>query len=213
MARGRFITFEGGEGAGKTTQLRRLADTLAGEGARVVCTHEPGGTVGADQIRGIVKSGAVDKFDPVAEALLFFAARRDHVQKVIRPALEAGQWVISDRFADSTYVYQCLAGHLEIPVFLDLYALSIGDLQPDLTLVLDIDPVIGLARTPDGDHPDGDTGRFERKGLSYHQQIRRGYQKCVAENPDRCVLVDAGQDLEDVQRQIHTLVRNRFGVS
>ncbi len=211
MARGRFITFEGGEGAGKTTQLRRLADSLANEGIDVVCTHEPGGTVGANQIRTILKSGDADKFDPVAEALLFFAARRDHVQKLIQPALEAGKWVLSDRFADSTYVYQCLAGDLDVAVFRALYALAIGDLKPDLTIVMDIDPVIGLTRSCDGDHPDGDTGRFERKGLAYHQRIRSGYQQCARESPERCQLVDASPDRDEVQQRIHAIVHKHCG--
>lgn len=216
MIQPQFITIEGGEGVGKSTQQRLLAETLGNMGITSCITREPGGTVGAEQIRAVIKSGEADKFDPVSEALLFFAGRRDHIEKVIKPALAAGQWVICDRFVDSTYVYQCLAGTMPIKLFIDLNRVAIDNMLPNLTIVLDLDSEEALFRSKDlgvGDSGDGsgDSARFERKGREFHRRVREGYRQLVAENPSRCILVDASGAIEDVQARIWRTVRERYG--
>lgn len=173
MDRGRFITFEGGEGTGKTTQVLMLADSLGAAGIEVVTTREPGGSHGAERIRALLVDGEPESWSPTTEALLHFAARRDHVEKVIEPALADGHWVICDRFYDSTLAYQGYAGGLERKFLEQLKALVIGDLQPDLTLILDFPPQDGLARAHA--RGQGEEDRYERMGQVFHEKIGRAH--------------------------------------
>jgi dTMP kinase len=198
-ARGRFITFEGGEGAGKTTQIALLRERLERAGHRVLATREPGGTPGAEEIRRLLVTGAPGRWDPWSEALLIVAARRDHVERVIRPALAAGNWVLCDRFLDSTLAYQGRVGGIGADAVEALHALAIGRLRPDLTLVLDIDPTVGLVRA--GKRAGGE-GRFEARGLAFHQALREAFLAIAKAEPQRCKVVDAARDVEAVAASI-----------
>ncbi len=210
---GRFITFEGGEGAGKSTHVRLLAEALRAAGMAVVETREPGGSPGADEIRELLVHGEVGRWDPVSEALLHFAARRDHVTRVIGPALAAGTWVISDRFADSTMAYQGYGHGLGREKIAALYALVVGETRPDLTLVLDLPVAEGLARSharaADQDHGED---RYENMDVAFHERLRDGFHDIVAREPQRCVLIDAGGDADSVASKIRAAVIERLGV-
>jgi dTMP kinase len=189
MARGRFITFEGGEGAGKSTLVASLAVALRERGETVLVTREPGGAPGADAIRALLVSGDVDRWDPLEEAMLFNVARHNHLRATILPALARGDVVLCDRYYDSTRAYQSAAGGVSEATHAALTGL-IGAPRPDLTLILDIDPEVGLARSRGG-HVGED--RFERKDLSFHQRVRAAFQSIAAAEPNRCVLLDATQ--------------------
>ncbi len=183
---GRFITLEGGEGAGKSTQARALAAWLSQQGHPVLVTREPGGAPGAEAIRGVVLGG--HGLDPVAEALLMFAARREHVQETIRPALAAGMWVVCDRFADSTRAYQCHGQGVSGEVFGRLSDIALEGLKPDLTFILDVPPEAGLARAKArGIIAD----RFERLDIGFHARVRAGFLAIAAGDPARCLVLDA----------------------
>lgn len=208
MTAGRFITLEGGEGAGKSTQVNRLASALAEHGHQVVTTREPGGAPGAEAIRKLLVDGATDRWDPVTETLLHFAARRNHLETTIRPALARGTWVISDRFADSTMAYQGLVQGAGRDVVDRLYAIAVGDLTPDLTLVLDMPVEIGLGRSSER----GGADRYERMGKDFHERVRAAFLEIVEQNPDRCVLIDARGSEDDVGRQILSDIKARFGI-
>jgi dTMP kinase len=184
---GRFISLEGGEGAGKSTQARLLAAALAAEGLPVLRTREPGGSPGAEAIRGLLLGDAVAQWDGVAECLLHFAARREHVTATIRPALEAGMWVVCDRFADSTLAYQCFGQGVPRGVWDKLADVALDGLRPDLTLVLDIAPAQGLGRAI----ARGDANRYERLGQDFHARVHAGFRAIAAAEPERCVLLDA----------------------
>lgn len=201
--RGVFITFEGGDGSGKSTQLRRLAETLRAEGRDVVETREPGGSPGAEAIRPLLLDGDPDRWSAETEALLFTAARRDHVEKTIRPALERGAVVLCDRFADSTRVYQGVARAANRALVDKLHALMIG-IEPDLTLILDIDPDAALAR---GLARDSGEDRFEEFGVSLQDAVRQGFRALVKEFPDRCVLIDAEGSADEVAPRVLAAVR------
>lgn len=204
---GRFITFEGGEGGGKSTNLLMLKAALEGAGHTVVTTREPGGSPGAEEIRRLLVEGAVDRWDAVSEALLHFAARRDHVERVIRPALARGDWVICDRFADSTMAYQGYGHGLGRDVIESLYTLSIGDLKPDLTLILDLPVETGLARAGErGDSED----RYERMKDGFHQRLRDGFLDIARRDPDRCAVIDATATLDTVQAEIRKALAQRL---
>ena len=195
MSRGVFITFEGGEGAGKSTQVRRLAERLEAAGRAVVTTREPGGSEGAEAVRRLLVEGAADRWSPMSETLLLYAARADHLQRTIRPALRRGAVVISDRFADSTRAYQGAAGGVA-PEFIDrLEREVLGETRPDLTLILDLPAERGLERAAGRG---GAEVRFESKGLKFHQRLREGFLAVAAAEPDRCRVIDAGQPLEAV---------------
>jgi dTMP kinase len=207
--RGKFITFEGGEGTGKSTQAAMLALRLEALGLPVQLTREPGGSPGAEIIRHVLLSGAAKPLGPEVEAMLFAAAREDHVQCTILPALEAAKWVISDRFADSTRVYQGILGHVDQRLIKGLERVSIGDLAPDLTLVLDVPVELGLERVKMrlGDtEPD----RFEAENVEFHQKLREAYLSIAAEEPNRCVVIDAGASKEAVARKIWNAVGTRL---
>ncbi len=205
-ARGRFITLEGGEGVGKSTLARGLAEALAAEGHDVVTTREPGGSPGADAIRALLVQGAGDRWSPVTEALLFAAARSDHLERVIRPALARGAIVICDRYLDSTYAYQVAAGGLPEETFIALNALIAAPI-PDLTLVLDLDPAQGLARAHSialGE------GRFEEKGAEFHAKVRAAFLAIAAREPRRCALIDASAPKEETLARARALIAARL---
>lgn len=209
MSRGRFITFEGGEGAGKSTQVRRLAERLTAGGREVVTTREPGGSPGAESIRDIVLKGAADRWSPVTEALLMYAARRDHIERVILPALARGAWVICDRFADSTRAYQGGAGGVDRGLIDALEDHVLDGARPNLTLVFDLPPEVGLERA----HARaGAEMRFESKGMAFHTRLREAFRAIVAAEPQRCVLIDAGGDIEAVAAAIWDAVSDRLAV-
>ncbi len=204
---GRFITFEGGEGAGKTTHVRLLADALRAAGRDVVETREPGGSPGAEEIRELLIHGEAGRWDAMTEALLHFAARRDHVSRVIRPALAAGQWVLSDRFADSTMAYQGYGHGLGREVIDELYDLTVGDLRPDLTVILDLPVEEGLRRA--AARKDGGS-RYERMDRAFHERLRAGFLAIAEREPGRCLVVDASVAVADVEAAIRAAVAARL---
>jgi dTMP kinase len=210
--RGRFITFEGGEGTGKSTQARLLARRLQAHGLGVVLTREPGGSPGAEAIRHVLLSGAAKPLGPDAEAILFAAARSDHVACVIEPALAAGQWVLCDRFADSTRVYQGTLGNVDPRLITGLERVAVGDTRPDLTCVLDLAPKIGLARA---EHRRGNapSDRFETETMAFHERLYAAYRALVESEPQRCVLIDAGGDVDAIADAIWQVVSARFALT
>lgn len=209
-ARGRFITLEGGEGAGKSTQQRRLAAWLRDGGRDVVETREPGGSPGAEQIRQLLVTGDAGRWDAMTEALLHFAARRDHLVKTVEPALARGTWVVCDRFADSTMAYQGYGHELGREPVSALYDLVVGETGPDLTLVLDLPVAEGLARAK---ARAGAEDRYENMDLAFHERLRQGFHDIVAREPGRCVLIDASGDEESVAARIRAAVAERLGVT
>jgi len=212
MSKGRFITFEGGEGSGKSTQARRLAERLRAAGRDVLLTREPGGSPFAEQVRGLLLGGTLAPHPPIAEALLFSAARADHLATSIRPALEAGRWVICDRFADSTRVYQGAAGGVPDGDLDVLERLVVGPTTPDLTLILDIDARAGLARaTTRREAIEGsEIDPFESRALAFHETLRRGYLEIARREPARCVVIDAAADVERIAADIWQHVASRL---
>ncbi|GGF59296.1 thymidylate kinase [Azorhizobium oxalatiphilum] len=199
VSRGRFITLEGGEGTGKSTQSRRLAAALEAQGRKVLITREPGGSPGAEAIRHVILSGAARAYGPASEALLFAAARADHVDTVIAPALAAGTWVVCDRFIDSTRVYQGVLGSLSGDLLDSLEGVAVGETRPDLTLMLDVPPEVGLARAAArGEAAD----RFESEGLAFHAKVRDAFLALAKAEPDRCVVVDATVPPDKVAERI-----------
>ena len=208
---GRCITLEGGEGAGKSTQISRLASRLEESGVGVITTREPGGAPGADTIRSILVSGDIDRWDPMSEALLNFAARREHLIRSIWPALERGHWVLSDRFADSTMAYQGYGHGVDRELIATLYHAVVGDFHPDLTIVLDLPVAEGLRRA---NQRNGDAGgtedRYERMDVAFHERLRNGFLAIAAAEPDRCVVIDAGGDPDDVAVRIWAAVTAKF---
>jgi len=207
--RGRFITFEGGEGTGKSTQIKKLADRLKAARMRILVTREPGGSPGAEIMRHLVLSGMGKLLGPEAETLLFAAARDDHVRTVIQPALNQGAWVLCDRFADSTRAYQGSLGRVPLGLINAMQRVTIGDLKPDLTIILDLPVEIGLQRAAVR-RGTGTPDRFEGEQLSFHQGLREAYRKIAAEEPARCVLIDANFDPDTVADRIWTALRERL---
>jgi dTMP kinase len=206
VKRGRFITLEGGEGAGKSTQAKRLAAWLNEKGVSVKVTREPGGSLRAEALRELLLRGVVARFGAEAEALVFAIARADHVAETIAPALDRGTWVISDRFLDSTWAYQGTAG-VSRDRLAELDRLAVGDTRPDLTLILDLPSETGLARMHGRNKkPD----RFERDSLGMHEARRRAYLDIAAREPLRCAIVDASGDEEKIARAIETIVGERL---
>jgi dTMP kinase len=209
VTRGRFITFEGGEGAGKSTQVRILAERLRGAGFEVVATREPGGSPGAEAIRALLVNGDPDRWSAASETLLMYAARRDHIERTIRPALERGAWVISDRFADSTRAYQGAGGGAPHGLVEALETFVLEDTRPDLTLILDLPVELGLERAG---LRGGGEARFEAKGHAFHQRLREGFLRLAAAEPNRCVVLDAGQPSETVSEAVWGAVAARLPV-
>jgi len=207
--RGKFITFEGGEGTGKSTQASLLALRLASLGIGAKLTREPGGSPGAEIMRHVLLSGAAKPLGPEAEAMLFAAARDDHVQQTILPALEAGSWVVCDRFADSTRVYQGVLGAVDQRFIKALERVSIGDLKPDLTLVLDVPVELGLRRASGrrrGSTPD----RFEAENVDFHKKLRAAYLALAAAEKRRCVIVDASVPKKMVAERVWNIVQAKL---
>jgi len=209
MKRGGFITLEGGEGAGKSAQTRRLAARLAKLGFEVLATREPGGTPHAEALRALILSGALRDRGPAAEALAFSAARIDHIDAAIRPALARGAFVVCDRFADSTRAYQGAAGDLPREFVDSLERVALGGCRPELTLVIDLPPEIGLARAASR-RGQGGADRFEAEGLKFHRTLRSAFLGIARAEPLRCVVIDGGQDEESVGRDIWRAVSERF---
>jgi dTMP kinase len=207
--KGKFITLEGGEGTGKSTQAAMLALKLESLGLGVTLTREPGGSPGAEIIRHVLLSGAAKPLGPNAEAILFAAARDDHIRCTILPALDAGQWVISDRFADSTRVYQGALGEVDVRLIKALERVSVGDLRADLTLVLDVPAEIGLKRAA-GRRQGADPDRFEAETIEFHDQLRQAYLTLAAAEPQRCVIIDATAPKMMVAKQIWQAVKTRL---
>jgi dTMP kinase len=207
--RGRFITFEGGEGTGKSTHATMLAQRLNGLGIGVALTREPGGSPGAEIIRHVLLSGAAQPLGPDTEAMLFAAARDDHVRNTILPALNRGKWVICDRFADSTRVYQGALGKVDARLIQALERVTLGDLKPDLTFVLDVPADVGLARATKR-RGAGGADRFESEDAEFHQKLRKAYLELAAREADRCVAIDATAPKPEVAERIWTIVMSRL---
>lgn len=205
LTRGLFITFEGGEGAGKSTQIRMLAATLRASGRGVVVTREPGGSPGAEAIRHVVLSGAAEPFGPEMEAVLFAAARADHIDRTIRPALERGAVVLSDRFVDSSRVYQGVTGGLDRSFMEELERATVEDMMPDLTLILDIDPEEGMRRAG-ARRGASEADRFEKEGLSLHRRRRKAFLEIAKAEPKRCKVIDASRPVEKIAAEIAGVV-------
>ena len=209
MAQGKFITFEGGEGAGKSTQLTRLVARLRDGGREVVATREPGGSPGAEAIRELVLKGAADRWSPVTETLLMYAARRDHVERVIRPALARGAWVVCDRFADSTRAYQGAAGGTDPGLIAAMETYVLEGTRPDVTLIFDLPVAVGLERA----HARaGAEMRFESKGQTFHERLREAFLAIARAEPERCVVIDATGSLKEVEDKVWKAVWGTLAV-
>ena len=215
--KGLFITLEGGEGTGKSTQVKLLHQALAGAGIDALTTREPGGTDQAERIRNLLIQRDAGHFDALTEALLMMSARREHLVNKIWPALDKGQWVISDRFADSTRAFQGYGMGLEQDAIEKIYALIAGDFHPDLTFIFDIDPELGLKRslkqlgvTTNATEKTED--RYERMGLPFHQRLRKGFLEIARKFSGRCVIIDATQDIPVIHRQLLKVIETRYGV-
>jgi dTMP kinase len=207
--RGKFISFEGGEGSGKSTQIKKLAERLDKAKLRTIVTREPGGSPGAEIIRHLVLSGMGKLLGPEAETLLFAAARDDHVRTVIQPALSQGLWVLCDRFFDSTRAYQGRLGQVAPAVLNAMQRVTIGDLKPDLTIILDIPVEVGLKRAA-ARRGNGAPDRFEAEDVKFHQDLRDAYKQIAAEEPQRCALIDANADADMVAGRVWTALRDHL---
>jgi len=205
---GRFITIEGGEGAGKSTQIQVVKDYLLSRGNDVVATREPGGTSEGQEIRNLLVSGDKDKWSPLSETLLILADRAAHLERVIRPALAEGKYVVCDRFFDSTKAYQGVAGGLGLDVIHNLQQPVLGKTLPDVTLLLDIDPEKGLRRAQER----GGELRFESKTLAYHRTLRNAFLDFAAQEPERIFVIDADRDVEAVSADILAVLDERINV-
>lgn len=208
--RARFITIEGGEGAGKTTQVRRLVAALADAGIAVRASREPGGSPGGEAVRNLLLADEGTLWDATSEALLLVAARHEHVARVIAPALAAGTWVVCDRFADSTLAYQGYGRGLSLAGLAALHRFALADFAPDLTLMLDVPVEAGLARAV---ARAAGTDRFERLDRAFHERLRQGFLTIAAENPGRCAVIDATGSEEAVHRAVLAAVRQRLGIA
>lgn len=206
--RGRFITIEGGEGVGKSTQAGLLVAAFERAGVPVKQTREPGGSAGGEAIRRLLLEGAGERWDAVSEALLLIAARHDHVSRLIAPALARGVWVISDRFADSTFAYQGYGKGVGLGELTTLHRFALGNFAPDLTLILDLPVEVGLARAVARSQAD----RFERLDRDFHERLRRGFQQIAADNPARCVVIDASGDAQTAHRAVLAAIKERLNL-
>jgi dTMP kinase len=207
--RGRFITFEGGDGSGKSTHAAMLAQRLKSLGLDVVLTREPGGSAGAEIIRHILLSGIAKPLGAETEAILFAAARDDHVRSTIYPAVTSGKWVICDRFIDSTRVYQGALGHVDPQLIRSLERVTVGSAMPDLTFILDVPANVGLARATQRRGKEA-TDRFEAEGLEFHENLRKAYRALAEREPRRCIIVDGRPPRDVVAERIWATVRERL---
>ncbi len=206
---GKFITFEGGEGAGKSTQVKRLAGFLDSHGYSVVETREPGGSSGAEEIRWLLVEGSVDKWDAMTETLLLMAGRRSHLRDLVDPALQRGDWVLCDRFSDSTIAYQGFGQGMDISVIREIQRLAIGDVRPDLTLLLDIPAEEGLGRAA----ARGGAVRYESMDIDMHHRIRDGFLEMASNEPNRFEVIDAQGTVDAIENQIRNCIERRFGLN
>ena len=204
IKKGRFITFEGGEGVGKSTQVKILADTLTAAGIDVILTREPGGSLGAEEIRDLLVKGSTDKFSPMTEALLHNAARAEHLIKTVKPAINVGKWVLSDRYADSTIAYQGYGQGVDMKTLLKIHSFATGNFWPDLTIILDGNELERAAAREDEKFDKED--RYERMGKSFHDKLRESFLKISYNNPERCKVVSAAGTKEDVAKRIWKIV-------
>lgn len=209
MTSGWFITFEGGEGAGKTTQVRLLAERLMRAGFDVVQTREPGGSPGAELIRSLLVTGEADRWSAMTETLMMYAARRDHIERLIRPALGRGAIVLCDRFADSTRAYQGGAGGAPHALVSALEAFVLEDTHPSRTFILDLPAEVGLSRA---EARAGDEARFEAKGLAFHERLRQAFLEIATGEPERCRVIDASQNIDAIHEQIWSSVAADLGL-
>ena len=207
--RGHFITFEGGEGSGKSTHAATLAQRLKSLGIEVVLTREPGGSAGAEIIRHILLSGVAKPLGAETETILFAAARDDHVRHTILPALEAGKWVICDRFIDSTRVYQGALGRVDPRLIRSLERVTVGPARPELTFILDVPATVGLARAKTR-RGSGKADRFESEGIKFHEALRQAYRDLAAKEPKRCIVVDGRPPRDVVAERIWVAVEQRL---
>lgn len=206
LARGFFITFEGGEGAGKSTQIERLARKMRAKKYDIVVTREPGGSPGAEAVRHVLLSGAAEPFGAKMEAFLFAAARSDHVEQVIRPAVERGAIVLCDRFMDSSRVYQGVTGGIDADFMDALEQVAINGMVPDMTLIFDIDPAEGLRRATVRRGGEAGADRFEKETLAIHRKRREAFLSIAAAEPDRCIVIDASGDPDMVENVVTATV-------
>ena len=207
---GHFITFEGGEGVGKSTQIKLLRESLERLGLSVIQTREPGGAPGAEVVRQIILSGAARDLGPAGEAVLFSAARIDHIEQLIRPALKNGQWVLCDRFADSTRAYQGVLGNLDARVIQALEKITLDGLYPDLTFILDMPAEIGLGRANLRRGVAQSADRFEAESLDFHRALRQAFLDIAIAEPKRCIVINADRDLTIIAAEILRYVMQRF---
>ena len=208
----RFITFEGGEGAGKSTQAQRLAERLVDAGHGVVVTREPGGTDFAERLRAAILAGDGAPADPLATALAFYAARADHLAQVVRPALSRGKWVVCDRFNDSTRVYQGAASGVPDDKLDVLDHLVVDETRPELTFVLDLPAQLGLERAS-ARRSEASADRFEQQSLAFHERLRTGFKALTQTQPHRCVLIDAGREVDVISQEIWQRTLAHFQLS
>jgi len=210
---GRFISLEGGEGAGKSTQIESIKKYIESKGKKVVLTREPGGSTGSEELRELLVSGEQNRWDPISETLIMYAARREHWMRKIQPALEDGSWVISDRFSDSTIVYQGYGKGVSRTLIRDLHSLTLGETYPDLTLILDIPAEIGLKRSLNRDkETNTDNTRFENMELSFHKRVRDGFKKIAARHPNRVHSLNAEKPIEEVTKDIINILSKTFNI-
>jgi dTMP kinase len=205
--RGKFITFEGGEGSGKSTQIRYLFEAIKKAGQFVITTREPGGAPSAEQIRALLVTGDTDRWQPMTEALLNYAARIEHVSQTVEPALNAGTWVLSDRFADSTIAYQGYGHGINLQKLADLHQIVLGDFKPDLTIILDLSVKDGLRRAINRDDSED---RYERMGLDFHNRLRDGFLEIANAETDRCVIIDATKSINVVRQSVLFAMYSKF---
>ena len=207
-SRARFITLEGGEGAGKSTQVARLKVWIEARGHKCIATREPGGAPGAEMVRKLLVEGPAERWDGVTEALLHFAARREHLRTTVLPAIASGTWVVSDRFADSTMAYQGYGHGIDRAMLGALYDMTVGDFRPDLTLILDLPVDAGLARAA---ARRGKETRYESLPVDFHERVRAGFLEIAAADPERCVVIDASAGIDDIARSIADALAARLG--
>lgn len=205
-ARGRFITFEGGEGAGKSTQIKLLAERLEKIGHDVVVTREPGGSVGAEAARHVLLSGAAEEFGVRMEAFLFAAARSDHVEEIIRPAIKGGKIVLCDRFADSTRIYQGVTGNIEADLLENLERVAVNGMYPDMTLIIDVPAIEGIRRATKRSGEGEELDRFEREELATHEMRRQGFLDLARKDPTRCRIIDGERRIEKISQDVFETV-------
>jgi dTMP kinase len=210
---GRFIAFEGCEGSGKTTQIKILSKTLTTLGLDFIVTREPGGSPGGEDVRKLLKEGHENRWDGLSEALLLYAARHDHVEKIIKPALLKGTWVLCDRFSDSSFAYQGFGRCLGLEVMEKLHALVLGDFFPDLTFIFDVSPKDTYERILRRRNRSGQTGdRFDDMDMAFHERVYAGYKVIAEKYAPRCALIPANGSLDDIQRNITQVLFEKFNL-